>query len=251
MSRPVIIETNVILRAAREVFSEHGGRGTSAEIARRAGVSAGTVFKRFKTKAHLCQAAMAPDDDRSVLHTFASRAGCSTVEANLRDAANAALVFFGPAVDCWARGRARNRQPPAIVLPEIREAFVRYLEGEAALGRVKPHDAQALATAFFGMLIGGLLLAASPDGASQPFEREAYARTCAELFAARIVQPPGKPYCVDVMKTVPTPFGPVPAWHSSSGGKYSPAANKQAQVGCAWHSAGMAEHQAVDPGPAK
>jgi AcrR family transcriptional regulator len=43
----------LLLDAAAEVFSEQGLDASTAEIARRAGVGQGTVFRRFPTKEHL------------------------------------------------------------------------------------------------------------------------------------------------------------------------------------------------------
>jgi AcrR family transcriptional regulator len=50
MPRPVSIQDDVILRAAREIFLEKGWDATTSEIAAKAGVSNGIIFKRFKTK---------------------------------------------------------------------------------------------------------------------------------------------------------------------------------------------------------
>ncbi|MGK5741072.1 TetR/AcrR family transcriptional regulator [Micromonospora sp. URMC 103] len=47
-----------ILEAADEVFAEHGPQGTTEEVARRAGVAIGTVFRHFPTKAELLRALM-------------------------------------------------------------------------------------------------------------------------------------------------------------------------------------------------
>jgi AcrR family transcriptional regulator len=58
MSRPVTISDETILKAARALFTEKGPRATTAEIAERAGVSEGILFKRFGTKAGLHKAAM-------------------------------------------------------------------------------------------------------------------------------------------------------------------------------------------------
>jgi AcrR family transcriptional regulator len=46
----------LLLDAAAEVFSEQGLDASTAEIARRAGVGQGTVFRRFPTKEHLIAA---------------------------------------------------------------------------------------------------------------------------------------------------------------------------------------------------
>lgn len=45
-----------MLAAAEEVFGEHGKAGSTEEIARRAGVGVGTVFRHFPTKQLLVQA---------------------------------------------------------------------------------------------------------------------------------------------------------------------------------------------------
>ncbi len=60
MGRPKSISNGALLAAARTVFVRDGAAGSTAEIARVAGVSEATVFKRFSTKAALFIAAMAP-----------------------------------------------------------------------------------------------------------------------------------------------------------------------------------------------
>ena len=62
MARPTVIRNEAILQAARDVFLERGILATSAEVAQRAGVSEGSLFKRFKTKADLFRAAMGLDE---------------------------------------------------------------------------------------------------------------------------------------------------------------------------------------------
>ena len=63
MPRPVSIQDDLILRAAREIFLEKGLEATTSEIAAKAGVSHGIIFKRFKTKQGLFQSAMREDSD--------------------------------------------------------------------------------------------------------------------------------------------------------------------------------------------
>jgi AcrR family transcriptional regulator len=58
MARPVSISDDTILEAARALFVEKGPRATTAEIAQRAGVSEGILFKRYGNKAALHKAAM-------------------------------------------------------------------------------------------------------------------------------------------------------------------------------------------------
>lgn len=47
-----------ILVAAEAVFGEHGATGSTEEVASRAGVGIGTVFRHFPTKAELIEAAL-------------------------------------------------------------------------------------------------------------------------------------------------------------------------------------------------
>jgi AcrR family transcriptional regulator len=58
MARPKSIQTDTILEAARKVFMRDGYRAGTARIAREAGVSEGSLFKHFKSKANLFLAAM-------------------------------------------------------------------------------------------------------------------------------------------------------------------------------------------------
>jgi AcrR family transcriptional regulator len=58
VARPIRISDERILEAARAVFLEHGIAATTAEVARRASVAEGSIFKRFPTKAELFKAAM-------------------------------------------------------------------------------------------------------------------------------------------------------------------------------------------------
>jgi AcrR family transcriptional regulator len=58
----------LILAAAREVFLEQGIDGSVEEIARRAGVGVGTVYRRFPTKEDLVDAIIAEHFDELAQH---------------------------------------------------------------------------------------------------------------------------------------------------------------------------------------
>ena len=58
MARPTTINETAILDAAREAFLELGFSVPTSEIAKRAGVSEGSIFKRYGTKAELFSAAL-------------------------------------------------------------------------------------------------------------------------------------------------------------------------------------------------
>ena len=62
MGRRASVSTDEILAAARELFVERGIDASTAEIARRAHVSEGSIFRRFPTKQALFFAAMGADE---------------------------------------------------------------------------------------------------------------------------------------------------------------------------------------------
>ena len=63
MARPTTLSDPHILDAARAVFLERGIAATTAEVARRAGVAEGSIFKRWPTKQALFYAALTPETE--------------------------------------------------------------------------------------------------------------------------------------------------------------------------------------------
>jgi AcrR family transcriptional regulator len=63
MARPVTITDDHLLATARAVFLEKGLHATTAEVAARAGVSEGILFKRYGSKVGLFRAAMNVGDE--------------------------------------------------------------------------------------------------------------------------------------------------------------------------------------------
>lgn len=92
MSRPIVYASADILRVAARVFLEDGHKASTQRIADLAGVSEAVLFKRFKTKEALFEAAMSVElgvDDwgRHLL----SRVGSRNLEVNLTEALSALL----------------------------------------------------------------------------------------------------------------------------------------------------------------
>ena len=83
--RPPVISDDAILEVAREVFLERGIQATTDEVAERAGVSEGTVFRRFKSKDALFRAAMrfSPDAVPAFIASFVSEVGQGDLRARL------------------------------------------------------------------------------------------------------------------------------------------------------------------------
>jgi len=74
-----------ILQAAEAVFAEHGPQASTEQVAQRAGVAIGTVFRHFPTKAELLQALM-----KRLLQQLTDEAGTLVEQGN----PNTALLEF-------------------------------------------------------------------------------------------------------------------------------------------------------------
>ncbi len=82
MPRTRTITDEQILSAAREVFTELGMNATTAEIAKAAGVSEGTIFNRFGSKSELMLASMGFGDGPSWIK---AAQGVDLEESSLED----------------------------------------------------------------------------------------------------------------------------------------------------------------------
>jgi AcrR family transcriptional regulator len=159
MARPRTIDTEEILEAARKLFLERGLDVPTAEIARVAGVSEGSIFKRFPTKQALFFAAMgfegAPGEWVAGLQ---KRVGQGEVEQNLRNFIIQGISFFRkifPRMMMLWSSRIKpleiHRQMgvesgPYLVL----EQLTRYIEGEVNLGRLRASQPEVLARMLLG-----------------------------------------------------------------------------------------------------
>jgi AcrR family transcriptional regulator len=160
MARPTVIRNEDILEAARAVFLERGILATSAEVAQRAGVSEGSLFKRFKTKADLFRAAMGFDheDVPRAVASLGLRVGAATVDGNLVDVGLDAIGFFKRIlpiiVMSWSNLKdsgcmpfGGEGEPPPL---KVQRLIAEYLREEIALGRVREVDPVIIARAFMG-----------------------------------------------------------------------------------------------------
>lgn len=89
---------DLVLGAAEECFAEHGIDVTVDEVARRAGVGHGTVFRRFPTKEALLDAVLSKELDRVLLLVQAA-----LVED---DPWKGFADFFRAAADAYGHSRA-------------------------------------------------------------------------------------------------------------------------------------------------
>lgn len=168
MARPTVIRNGDLLVAARGVFLERGILATSAEVALRAGVSEGTLFKRFKTKSELFRAAMGIDIENlpDVVAALPSKVGLRTVQENMVEGGLAFVAFFERVMPfmmmVWSNPVANRRRghdpiPDGFDVPDplpirAQRLVATYLAGEIESGRIRPIDPKVIARAYLGAM---------------------------------------------------------------------------------------------------
>ncbi len=161
MARPKAISDARILEAARRVFLERGISGTTAEVAREAGVAEGSIFKRWKTKQELFFTALAPDDvDPEWVRRLHERVGKGDVQLHLAEIGAQGIEFFRAIMPlvmmCWSNPSEKgipaplDRPNPKPV--QILKKVAGYFEAEMRAGRIARHDPEVVARLFVGGL---------------------------------------------------------------------------------------------------
>jgi len=168
MPRPVSIQDDVILRAAREIFLEKGWDATTSEIAAKAGVSHGIIFKRFKTKQALFQSAMQEQSDwgQTIPGLLNSSLGRKDVEKTLVELGSLFvekfLMLIPALMMAWSNKQetenpaesaatVANKERATKALQAVK-TIAAYLEAEYRLGRIRETDFEVVAQAFVGAL---------------------------------------------------------------------------------------------------
>lgn len=161
MARTPSITDEEILDAAREVFFELGLSATTAEIAGRAGISEGTIFRRFPTKHDLFIAAMgiSPRPAWIALAEQLAATGGERLQDDLTRLAHEMLAFFEELIPkmsmIMATGLQRGelfdgmRQPPPV---RGLKALANYFHREQQRGRLRRCDPEIAARMFLGVL---------------------------------------------------------------------------------------------------
>lgn len=160
MSRPTTIDDETILTAARSVFLARGILATTAEVAERAGVSQGTIFKRFKSKEALFWAAIAPHETRPWEEKLASLPGKGDVRTNIEELAAEIMseveVIIPLIMMLWSNsGSVRRPECATTDIPEPARKLrnlSNYFEAEMALGRVRRQDPEIIARTVMGVV---------------------------------------------------------------------------------------------------
>jgi AcrR family transcriptional regulator len=190
MPRPVSIQDDVILRAAREVFLEKGWDATTSEIAAKAGVSHGIIFKRFKTKQSLFQSAMQEQSDwgQTIPTLLNASIGRKDVEATLIELGaifvQKFLLMIPTLMMSWSNKQEDPSQTEQATMTGKERAaralqavktIASYLEAESRLGRIRETDFEVVAQAFVGALWHHAFLQVMlADGKSTPAKERRY-----------------------------------------------------------------------------
>ncbi|UJR79534.1 TetR/AcrR family transcriptional regulator [Sandaracinus amylolyticus] len=196
MARPTTISDDAILEAAREVFLERGPSATTAEVAARAGVSEGSIFKRWRTKDALFFACMAPVPiaEMGWIAKLPARVGTRTFRENLEEIALEIVALFRlimPSILMQqAMGEQHRRMSDFETAPPIvaRRKLAAYLDAERKLGRVRAIDVDVMARAMLGALFSFVHLEVSMAGQDpSPIAAETYVRGFIEILVAGAV----------------------------------------------------------------
>ncbi len=165
MGRPRLIETQELLAVARETFLEEGVGAPTGAIARRAGISEATIFKRFGTKADLFFAAMgfAEFDARQ---TIADLCGDAPADRELEAISLRLLEYLNQMVPVLTRLLAHPgfdaaelaERFPEMPARALVEAIAEYVESGQREGRIGSCDPHAVGVAIFGILHNFALL---------------------------------------------------------------------------------------------
>lgn len=94
MARTQSISDEQILQAAHECFLDRGWSATTADIARRAGISEGTIFKRFGTKERLFLKSMGVPEEPPWIALLEARINDEDVRGTLFDVCMEIVDFF-------------------------------------------------------------------------------------------------------------------------------------------------------------
>ncbi len=152
MARPRSIDDETILAAAREVLLRDGMNAPTSAIARAAGVSEGTLFKRFGTKHGLLHRALALPDPTWLEH-LGERVGQGELKDQLEWLYLRFIAYFReklpPMMHLMMHGAFTPEQmfdaDPAHSPAATVKRVTNYLDAERRLGRMRHCDPELLA----------------------------------------------------------------------------------------------------------
>jgi AcrR family transcriptional regulator len=165
MGRSRTITNKQILEAARQVFLAEGFGASTIEIARRAGVSEGSIFKRFATKEDLFFAAMGEVNTPQWIRSLETLPGQGDIRENLVAISFRMLEFLHEAVPRVVILHSKGILPPdrpglmnESPLVQNLKALTAFFEEEMKLGRIRTCDPEIPARLLLGALTNQILM---------------------------------------------------------------------------------------------
>jgi AcrR family transcriptional regulator len=165
MARPTSISTEHIVDVARRLFLEGGYGVSTSAIAGAAGISEGTIFKRFPTKEALFMAAMGLPKP-TFLSELPSRVGSGDIRARLVELAFEMHAFYAQLMPRMMMMMSKGASSPMAhfdgmeVPPPVRIllAVRAYFEAEHAAGRMCCDRPELAARLFTGGIVHFVVL---------------------------------------------------------------------------------------------
>ena len=161
MARPVSIPEEHLLSTARAVFMEKGLQATTAEVAARARVSEGILFKRYGSKAGLFRAAKNVGEEVARIEKMLASLEGKTAHERLEALAWGFLDVFRRIVPVVvmsiSQGGPVPTPPPEMAGPvpaplRTIRGVASFFASEAASGRMRARNPEVLARIFLGSI---------------------------------------------------------------------------------------------------
>ncbi|MEL6468260.1 MAG: TetR/AcrR family transcriptional regulator [Cyanobacteria bacterium J06623_4] len=159
MARPRKITIEQILEAAQAVFLEKGFGASTYEIANAAGISEGSIFKRFPTKEALFFAAMGASTS-SFPSFLEATVGQGDLRENLKKISLELIGVFHELVPKMMMLRSKGLPMPAMLMEpgtappvQLLKRLTDLFEREMALGRMHCQKPQMVAMVLIGSLM--------------------------------------------------------------------------------------------------
>lgn len=159
MARPKSITDEEILDAARDVFLEHGIQAPTSAIAERAGISEGTIFRRYETKDKLFHAAMGIPHEPEWFAQAERLEQHEDVEEALTEIGSGMMEFFSDMIPKMSMLMSCGAGRPHIFkgnsnAPPIRavRTLTRFFAAHQKAGRLQDFDPEIAARMFLGSI---------------------------------------------------------------------------------------------------
>ncbi len=158
MARPITITDEQILEAARAVFLKDGINASTIEIAQRAGVAEGTLFRRFTTKEGLFRAALKPPAVPSWVRELDNLSGQGDMRDNLMRLVREIIHFAQERIPFvmlrWSHKPSSSdpASPEEGESPVVRDSrrLARFLQQEVDRGRLGSCQVEMVARLLLG-----------------------------------------------------------------------------------------------------